>query len=270
MPKKFFGLGKKAAEMKNNEVINMLDSAYMEETAEETAKPVRPELEAVRHKRNTVHFFIGLFVLVMSVIGIISTVGFISGQVRRIIDNTDEKTKFARFIYPVVICDPPAFDQTAMLKNETLISAGIWDIILYEDKSKYNLDFDYIIVPEVDVEQHAAKLFGTGLSFDHKTISTADFAFYYDDEINSYRIPENPKYFSYSPYVEEIKQVGESYTLTVGYVSPTPAWLSITSEDTPLPEKYVDYVVQKRGESYTLVSIRSSDKKAVSEHENGL
>ena len=122
----------------------------------------------------------------------------------------------------------------------------------------------------MDIEQHAAKLFGSGLTINHMTIASADISFYYDGEISSYRIPENPKFFTYSPYIDSISKVGESYTLTVGYVSPTPAWLTLTSDEAPLPEKYVDYVVQKRGNNYTLVAIKSSEKQAEGNSENGL
>lgn len=258
---------------KNGDIIEMLDSAFSEDISEISEISELEEsvsAESVKQSSSAFHFVLGLIMIIMSIIGLISTVGFISNKIHSILDNTEQKNEFAKFIYPVVICDPPTFDQTSRLKNETIISAAVWDIILYEDKSKYTQEFDYIIVPEVDVEQHAAKIFGSGLNITHTTIASSDVSFYYEEDISSYRIPANPKYFTYSPYIEEITKVGESYTLTVGYVSPTPAWLTLTSDETPDPEKYVDYVVQKRGTSYTLVSIKASDKKADAGIEAGL
>lgn len=257
----------------NGDFINILDSAFGEKASEKRDNSEVAEggqaAAPSRRKGNAFHFVLGLFVIALSVIGLASSVSFISGKVRNIIDNTEQKTEFVRFIYPVVICDPPPFDQPSRLKNETLVSAAAWDIILYEDKSKYTADFDYIIVPELDIEQHAAKLFGSGLSITHTTISNADISFYYDEEISSYRIPANPKFFTYSPYIEEISKVGESYTLTVGYISPAPAWLTLTSDETPQPDKYVEYVVQKRGSTYTLSSVRQSDRVTDSERNSG-
>lgn len=258
---------------KSEELIEIFDSAFDEDVSEISEITQLDDVEAAQDPKssNKFHFFLGLITIIMSIIGIISTVSFFAGKIKNIVDNTEQKNEFAKFIYPVVICDPPAFEQAGRLKNETIISAAVWDIILYEDKSKYSAEFDYIIVPEVDVEQHASKLFGSGLSITHETISGAEISFYYDEEISSYRVPENPKFFTYSPYIEEISKVGESYTLTVGYVSPTPAWLTLTSDDTPEPEKYVDYVVQKRGTStYTLVAIKASDKQPETTHGNGL
>lgn len=259
---------KKKPEKKLDESIEsirkMFDNA-LDEQSEELAEltmaepePKMPDLGKGGKRKG--YLILGALMMILAVIGLISTVSFTVDKVKAFADNTQQKTEFARFIYPVVICDPAPFGQSVKLRSDTVITAAIWDIILYEDKSKYDSDFDMIIVPELDVEQHAAKLFGTGLSIKHQSILGADVQFYYNEDIKSYRIPANPKYFTYSPYIEDITRVGESYTITVGYVSPTPAWLTLTGDETPKPEKYVNYIVQKRGDEYTLLGIQQSDK----------
>lgn len=259
---------KKKHEKKFDESIEnirkMFDDALdeqSEELAELTMAEPEPEMPNLGEggKRKG-YLILGILVIILAIIGLISTVNFTVEKFKAFADNTQQKTEFARFIYPVVICDPAPFGQSVKLRSDTVITAAIWDIILYEDKSKYDSDFDMIIVPELDVEQHAAKLFGSGLSIKHQSILGADIQFYYNEDIKSYRIPANPKYFTYSPYIEDITRVGESYTITVGYVSPTPAWLTLTSDETPQPEKYVNYIVQKRGDEYTLLGIQQSDK----------
>lgn len=255
-------------------IKRMFDDA-LDEKVEEMAEFAagEPEIEMpvsvdVKGGKRRFYMLLGIVITLLAAVGLVSTVRFSVDKIKAFADNTQQKTEFAKFIYPIVICDPAPFDQTVKLRNDTMLTAAIWDIILYEDKSKYESDFDYIIVPEVDVEQHATKLFGSGLSFSHESILGPDIQFYYEEEIKSYRIPSNPRYFTYSPYIEDITRVGESYTLTVGYVSPTPAWLTLTSDEAPLPEKYVDYVVSKRGNEYTLVAIKQSDK--TSEISDGL
>lgn len=255
-------------------IKRMFDDA-LDEKAEEMAEFAagEPEMEMpvstdIKDGKRRFYMLLGIVVILLAAVGLVSTVRFSVDKIKAFADNTQQKTEFAKFIYPIVICDPAPFDQTVKLRNDTMLTAAIWDIILYEDKSKYESDFDYIIVPEVDVEQHATKLFGLGLSFSHESILGPDIQFYYEEEIKSYRIPSNPRYFTYSPYIEDITRVGESYTLTVGYVSPTPAWLTLTSDEAPLPEKYVDYVVSKRGNEYTLIAIKQSDK--TSEISDGL
>lgn len=237
----------------------------MAEFTEEIEVPDAPiaNPEGLRRK---LYYLLGIVISLLAIVGLYSTVVFTVDVIKDFADNTQQKNEFARFVYPIVICDPAPFNQTVKLRSETLITAAIWDIILYEDKSKYEADFDMIIVPELDVEQHGTKLFGTGLSFEHQSIIGVEVQFYYDESIKSYRIPSNPKHFTYSPYIEDITRVGERYTLTVGYVSPTPAWLTLTSEEEPSPEKYVEYIVSKRGNEMTLVSIQESDKKVESPH----
>lgn len=237
----------------------------MAEFTEEMEVPDAPiaNPEGLRRK---LYYLLGIVISLLAIVGLYSTVVFTVDVIKDFADNTQQKNEFARFVYPIVICDPAPFNQTVKLRSETLITAAIWDIILYEDKSKYEADFDMIIVPELDVEQHGTKLFGTGLSFEHQSIIGVEVQFYYDESIKSYRIPSNPKHFTYSPYIEDITRVGERYTLTVGYVSPTPAWLTLTSEEEPSPEKYVEYVVSKRGNEMTLVAIQESDKEVESPH----
>lgn len=247
------------------EALDESKEELAEFAGEEPAAPDAPEAnpEGIRRK---LYCLFGIVISLLAVVGLVSTVNFSIGVIRDFADNTQQKNEFAKFVYPIVICDPAPFDRTVSLRNDMLITASLWDIILYEDKSKYEADFDMMIVPEVDVEQHGTKLFGTGLSFEHQSILGAGVEFYYDESIKSYRVPSNPKYFTYSPYIEEISRVGERYTLTVGYVSPTPAWLTLTEQDEPEPEKYVEYIVSKRGNEMTLISIQQSDRVVESPH----
>ena len=241
-----------------------------EELSELTEAPVVPDMPESNPEgfRRKMYFLFGIVITILAIVGLYSTILFAVDKVKDFADNTQQKNEFAKFVYPVVICDPAPFNQAVKLRSDTMLTAAIWDIILYEDKSKYEPDFDMIIVPEVDVEQHCTKLFGTGLVFEHQSILGAEVQFYYDETIKSYRIPANPKYLTYSPYVEEITKVGERYTLLVGYVSPAPAWLTLNEDDEPVPDKYMEYVVSKRGEEMTLITIQESSRKGHSYYEH--
>lgn len=206
-------------------------------------------------KRNA-YFAVGLIVSVMAVIGFIFSVNFIAGVVKNIADNTAQKNEFAQLVYPLVIIDPASFDSASQLSSETVLTAAIWDIILYGDTDKYPQEYGVMSVPEIDVELHATNLLGTGLVFDHKDLGTAELVFYYDAENKCYNVPVSPSYFPYSPYVETIQRNGDNYSLKVGYVSPHPAWLGTNKDDTPKPDKYMEYVVHKNGNNYTVVAIK--------------
>lgn len=254
-------------------IKRMFDEALdenREELSELTEAPVEPEMPVGNPEgfRRRLYMLFGIVVTLLAIVGLVSTVGFAVDKIKDFADNTQQKNEFAKFVYPIVICDPAPFNQTIKLRSDTMITAALWDIILYEDKSKYETEFDMIVVPVVDVEQHCAHLFGTGLSVEHQSVLGADIQFYYDETIKSYRIPSNPKYFTYSPYIEEITRVGERYTLLVGYVSPTPAWLTLDENDEPVSDKYMEYVVSKRGDEMTLVAIQESSRKGQSYYEH--
>ena len=225
--------------------------------------PSKPQekKKSVRVNRKS-YFLLGLTVIIMSVIGVISTISFVFREIGDLINQTDRKNEFASFIYPLVLCDPPMFENASGLRGETIITASIWDIILHEDKSKYTSEFDYITVPESDVELHAAMLFGNGLVFEHKSVISADLQFYYSAEMNIYKVPVSPKYFSYSPVVEKIEKKTDSeadiFKLTVGYLSPSPAWLGNDKTDI-LPDKYAEYTLKKENGEYIIISVSPSE-----------
>ena len=129
-----------------------LDESHeeMAEFTEEIEVPDAPDSnpEGLRRK---LYFLFGIIVSLLAIVGLYSTVVFTVDVVKDFADNTQQKNEFARFVYPIVICDPAPFNQTVKLRSETLITAALWDIILYDDKSKYEADFDMIIVPELDV-----------------------------------------------------------------------------------------------------------------------
>jgi hypothetical protein len=210
--------------------------------------------------KRSAYFFIGIVVSFLSLIGFISTVGFVSDAVSNITNNTKQKEEFAQLIYPAVIVDPPAFDKASQLSSETIIGAAIWDIILHEDTSKYPQEYGTMTIPQLDVELHATKLFGQGLSFEHKTIGDAALTFYYTEDSKSYNVPVSPKYFPYSPLIENITRNGDTYTLTVGYVSPSPEWLIQKGKGNKIkPDKYMEYILTKSGNSYILSSIKEPE-----------
>jgi hypothetical protein len=230
------------------------DGSVIEEitASEETPEKVSKISD---QNRKRIVFVLGIIVLILAIVGIVSTAVFARNLIRDFADNTEQKQEFAKFIYPVVLCDPPPFDAAVKMRTETQLTAAIWDIIIFEDKSTFPRDFDYIIVPELTVEQHAVKLFGSGIKPEHKSIINADVSFFYDEETHTYRIPESPRYYSYSPQIESITRSGNRYTLMVGYMPPIPAWYAVNGEENNEPEKYAEYVIEISGGKMRITAI---------------
>ena len=242
---------------------NALDEALDEDVAEIAEFSVTRSLEEIpvpkkRSFKRSLYFVIGVAVSFMSLIGFISTIFFCTDVIAGIADNTKQKEEFSNYIYPVVIVDPAPFEQTSQLTSDMVISAAIWDIILHQDVSKYPEEFGTMTIPQLDVEQHATSLFGVGLTFEHKTLGDAVLGFYYTEETKSYNVPISPKYFPYSPMIENVKRDGNNYILRVGYVSPSPAWLIKNKNTDVKPDKYMEYILTKNanGNNYIITGIK--------------
>ncbi len=229
---------------------------------EETASPEEPALRTRKKRINRrLYFVCGIAVMILSVIGLITVVSFAAGAVKNIIGNTRQKEYFEEILYPLVICDPPPFDEPSELKGDTMVSAACWEIILYGDTDSYRREFDYMIVPEADIEQAAAKLFGEGTAVVHGSVTNSDISFYYSAEKKSYRIPYDPRYFSYTPRVEDISGSKGVYTVETGYLIPNGVRLSKGFPEDEEPEKYMIYTIQKQGSGYAIVSARVSENQ---------
>lgn len=232
-----------------------------ENTVSEPPAPERKRKKGFSRKR---YFITGITVIFLSVIGLISVVRFAADKISYVLNNTEQKNEMAKALYPLVICDPAPFDDVSKLSGDTVVTAACWEIILNYDTDIYTKDFDYITVPAADIEQAAADLFGEGLVINHTSIINSDIQFYYNQEKQSYRIPYSPKYFSYSPVIEEISSEGNVYTVEVGCLTPTPSWFAQYSDTEPAPEKYVTYTLRKRSDGYVIVSAAISDKNTQS------
>lgn len=217
-----------------------------------TATIDRPAKSKKNIRRNF-YFAVGLFVSLMSLIGIIFTVNWVIGIVKNIADNTNQKEMFEEYILPIVVCDVPVFDGTHTLANDVILSAAAWDIILY-DSDKYADEYGYIKVPSIDLEAHATKLFGRDLDITHQTLGDAVLSFPYDEQTKTYTLPLEPYFMSYTATVSEIKRVGESYTLTVNYYPLISSWMPNNKDKKP--DKIMEYTVTGRGDSYSVVKIK--------------
>lgn len=236
-----------------------LDENIEEIDAAEFTEPEAPAKEKRHRAKQRLFFSLGVFVIVMAIIGCISTVSFVANLAHSIADNSSLKNEFAAFLYPVVASDAPTFDSVENIPNKTKINCAIWNIILNGENSTYEKQNGYMTVPEIDVEQNVKFLFGTSITVEHQTVGDIELLFEYDSERKSYTVPESPRYIAYSPYITEISNVGESYTLTVGYLPPMVASVAGVENIEVNPEKYMQYKVTRVGNKCTLTSIMYTD-----------
>ena len=188
----------------------------------------------------------GAVVLIFALIGLVSTVTAAVKGIGGLLDNSKQKEEFEWLITPVVMQDPSAFENPDKMTNTTIITAGVWRLIMNEDISRYPADdFNFVSVPQSDIEVQIKSLFGD-VSYTHETVGDTELMITYDSENKCYIFPAVPHVMPYTPDVQEIK-TGEdgNVTLTVGYIPPGLVWEGDTDgrKYQPEPDKIMEYVL---------------------------
>lgn len=238
-----------------------LSEDYREVTAEDDPAREESSEEIVAEsapRPNKFYLVFAVFIIVMSIIGIVSTVQFGVRTVNEIVDQKALKNEIALFLYPVVTVDPPAFKTTDEIPATVVVESAIWRIILTGDNSNYEKLYNtYMYVPAVDVEFSIKSLYGNEAVIQHQTVGSASTAFTYNEETNTYLVPINPRYTAYSPVVTEISSVGELYTVKVDYLPPTALAMEGIKLDNSAAKTMV-YTLSKSRNSMTIHSAKNA------------
>lgn len=248
----------------------MVDEMKKDMTAEETQaeavdipKETSSSSKASRkklsfHARNRLMAIVGALILIFAAIGFVTTIVLTSNWVIAKIENQDEKDRFADYIYPLVLQDPPAFDSVSKLSQNTMLAAGVWNFIMNADTSKYEKDeFGFMTVPQSDIEVYTTMLFGEGLTFEHQSIGDAEFSFTYNEENGTYNIPDSALFFSYVPRVTQITNADNQIRLRVEYVSPDFMRSVQQTEDNSKVVKVMEYVLEETKSGYKIVAVET-------------
>ncbi len=207
-------------------------------------------------------FFFGfaVFVVIMAVIGCISSVRFVAGFTESLLDNTSLKNEFAQFIFPVVVNDIAPFEGADEIPDSSKISCAIWNILLNSDTTGYESSGSVALtIPEYDVSASCTRLFGSSVSLQHQTVGTAEMRFTYDENTHTYTASKNIRYLTYSPKIISVGKSGDTYTVLVGYLPPTVAAVAGVSGLSAQPEKYMEYTISRFDGKDTLLSVRFSE-----------
>ncbi len=246
-------------------VRESISSALREDYRDVTTEAEPPQEEAQEEaaaeaapRPNKFYLIFAVFIIVMSIIGIVSTVQFTIRTVNEIADQKGLKNEIALFLYPVVTVDPPAFKTTEEIPATVVVESAIWRIILTGDNSNYEKLYNtYMYVPAVDVEFSIKSLYGNEAEIQHQTVGSASTSFTYNEDTNTYLVPINPRYTAYSPVVTEISNVGELYTVKVDYMPPTALAMEGIKMDNSAAKTMV-YTLSKSRNSMTIHSAKNA------------
>lgn len=256
---------KRTSENVLDEIFGELDSQTDIETdiadlgTEKSDDTVTAE-NPVKHR-----FFFGfaIFVVIMAIIGMISSVRFVVNGISSLMDNTSLKEEFTGFILPVVANDVAPFTSESEISHSAKVGCSVWNIILNKDISAYKKTPDgELMIPEYDVSVSCKELFGSNSEIIHQSTGTADTRFIYSEQNHTYTCTYNMRYLSYAPGIVKMEQNGGIYTLTVDYFPPS---ISVVSQNIGIekkPEKTMVYTVWRDGGKNTLMSVQEAPKDA--------
>ena len=255
---------KQEKQPKEHKGVNVLDSLEgsvdeveeeLEQAEETEGEEAAFDLSAPTLKNRKFFFAVGIIIIVLAVVGLITTVRFGIGVVNDIANQTALKNEFAVFLYPMVITDGPAFEAPENAPTSVVINAAIWRIIMNGDTDKYESDGVNMTVSEIDVESSVSALFGYGVNIEHQTVGVGLNVFEYNAATKSYLVPIDPNYNTYWPRVSEISNVGELFTVTVEYMPPSMFTAEGTANEQD-PDKVMIYTVSRTASAMSIQSLR--------------
>lgn len=251
-----------------------LRAALDEDTAEladEKAEPLPDEntidvaVGKRRYIRRRTYFMAGMICSVFAVVGLAVCIMQGIRIVRDFTGSSSLSAELEDVLYPVAVVDLPDFEHPSEAAPETLLSAAMIDLLMYEDLSRYPMSFDMLSIPAQDVQARADEMFGVQFDSMFITLYAAGETFYYDAATGCYNVPASPVIFSYAPDVQEIRRAEDTYTVVVKYCRDTAQWQQRSENFDISAEKTMEITLQKSGDDYCIVRIMN-----ISEHSEGV
>ncbi len=220
--------------------------------------------------RNKLAFPIGIIVLILAVVGAVSTVRFAADSIKKMTDDSADKLKYEQMLEPVVMFDPDPFDDLNQADVSQLLNSAVWALLMSDEgteKYPYSEGEVFgIIVPQEDIEKHFVNLFGTEIDIAsmHSSIDMSAYDITYDAALKSYILPITGVESAYTPKVYEIDEKGSSVILSVGYIG-SKTWAQAADEgyEAPEPDKYMKITLRERSGGLYIASIQAVDGQEV-------
>lgn len=227
----------------------------------------RTKEETARHNRRLRRQLLGVVLTLLMAVGLVTVVSAGVQGVAALFDDTEEKQEFAERLNTLVMLDPVPFGTLDQADPEVLKTAAVWaslatakengSLELYEhdpdDMSPY--------LPAVDVDAAAAALYGPDYKIQHGTLQDDNLTFYYDETRKAYKIPVTGQSGMYYPVVEKLQKRNGILRVTVGYM-PTYTTDEFGLPTSSEPEKYMDYLFEKKNGEWYLAGLEESEMKA--------
>lgn len=232
--------------------------------AKETTKTFEDEQEELRprrKKRRPWAFPLGLFMLVLSVVGFVVIISSLVGFIKEKTDNSEELQYYNSYLTWIIANDPDSFDDISKANKTQLLDISVLSLLYDElNTADYEITEEGLAVPAADVESYYTKIFGTELPIEHKTVSGLGYTFSYDQNNNMYYIPITGVTPPFTPRVVKVDKSRETIVITVGYIGTD--MLTVNSDGSVSeaePDKYMKITLRKSGGEFCVYSIQAAN-----------
>lgn len=216
-------------------------------------------------KKSPLNFIVGLAVVILTVIGLISVVDFVTDKVHTTASKSkqEQMQTYEDFISPVIMNDPDTFDDITKADLQQLLSIAIWSVIdIGANPEKYEYTDGGMLIPQKEVEDEFLSLFGSEVNPEHSTVDGGDgVTFKYSKKKQCYIIPITGIMPIYLPDVTEVNEKDNSVVLTVGYLA-SADWVQDSEGNMvpPEPGKYMKITLGKNTDgSFFVKAIQNVD-----------
>ena len=220
-------------------------------------------------KKKNFHFFVGLMVVIFSLVGFI---GCIVQGVSVVLEKQDMKNKaaletYSGFMLAVAAVDPEPFDDITAAPMEELVEIAVWSIIGSDlEPEKYSYSSDELVIPASEVESAFLRYFGTAVVIEHCSVTGYGYEFSYSADDNAYYIPLTTIEPLYTPHITDAQVKGDAVIVTLGLIN-TNSWQqnSQTGDmETPDPDKIIKVTLRKSGGYTAIGAIQTSARPEIS------
>ncbi|MCL2856235.1 MAG: hypothetical protein FWE19_00725 [Oscillospiraceae bacterium] len=200
----------------------------------------------------------GAFIL-LAFVGLVAVVLTSLNLTDRLLGNEADKERIEDVIRPLLMWDPPPFEDPADISPALMLHASMWSALGYTSYPfNENQEME---VPASDLDVAATRLFGPGVTLQHRTFGEYEQSYYFDRVRQVYHVAATAQLFRHSPRVISIERgEGAYYDVLVGYLPPQGAFTANLqgARGIPEPEKYMIYVMRRTGDSFQIVALRDT------------
>lgn len=219
---------------------------------------------------------LGLFVILLAVVGFATLV---SGGVKlffNLTDDTADREAYSYTLSPIVMLDTPNFTDPSKLSKSMTLQTTIWSLLQDTDITRFNEDeLGRVLLPFSDLQVACAKLYGGLATLPKESISADGGAvdedsegviFEYMADIDCYALPIMGEIGIYTAKVEKMQYRKGDLYLLVGYYPTADNWLDQFTEQksTDIAEKHRVFVMKKsESGAYYVYSLQNADTETV-------